>query len=98
MSFVAAQLSVLAYANGFTHWHYRSADPLPEILSTAYFALAADMLRPGDQMTVNLLASSAIGLAQCVVAGIDDQARPQLALLAATPFPSRAAWAGRAAA
>jgi hypothetical protein len=89
MSFTAAQLSVLAYANGFTHWHYRSADPLPAILAPAYFAPAVDMLRPGDQVTVNLLEGDTIGLAHCVVACIRDRAQPQLALLAATTADTR---------
>ncbi|WP_374656148.1 hypothetical protein [Dongia sp.] len=91
MSFCAADLSVLAYANGFTHWHYRTPDPLGQILGpadgandNAYFAAAGEMLRPGDQITINLVSSGAIGLAQLVVAALPSPARPQLKLLAAS--------------
>ncbi|MDY0872499.1 hypothetical protein [Dongia rigui] len=86
MRFDPTQLSVLAYANGFTHWHYRSADPLHGILAPAYFSAAAEMLRPGDQITVNLLEGNTIGLAHCVVTGISD-ADPRIALVGASAMP-----------
>ncbi len=86
MSFEATEFSVIAYANGFTHWHYRSPDNLNEILAPTYFAPAAAMLRPGDQITFNLLHPGAIGLAHCVVAGLAE-GRPSLVLLAVTPEP-----------
>jgi len=85
MSFDARELSVLAYANGFTHWHYRSPDPLAAIISPGYFAPAAEMLRAGDQITLNLLHPTEIGLATAVVADLTEKARPRLGLLAATP-------------
>lgn len=92
MSFEATAFSVLAYANGFTHWHYRSSDTLNEILTPTYFTPAADMLRPGDQITLNLLHPGVIGLAHCVVASLTED-RPKLGLLAVTPEsePTRAA-------
>lgn len=86
MSFEADQLSVLAYANGFTHWHYRSADSLAGILARGYFSLAADMLRPGDQITLNLQSGAQLGLAQLVVTGLADTG-PDLALVAASAMP-----------
>ena len=86
MSFDPAQFSVLAYANGFTHWHYRSADALAQILAHGFFAPAAEMLRPGDQITVNLTAGDAVGLAYCVVARISDGG-PDLALVGASAMP-----------
>lgn len=48
MSFDANDLSVLAYANGFTLWHYRSGDAVEEVRRTGYFARAGDLLRAGD--------------------------------------------------
>lgn len=84
MSFDPAQLSVLAYANGFTHWHYRSNDPLARLLSADYFAPAAEMLRPGDQLTLNLLEGETVGLAHCVVASLASR-KVDLALVAASP-------------
>jgi hypothetical protein len=85
MSFDATQLSVLAYANGFTHWHYRTAASLDQVLAPGHFAAAADMLRPGDQITLNLQTGDAVGLAQLVVAGITGK-RPELALIAVSPM------------
>jgi hypothetical protein len=60
--FVARELSILAYANGFTLWHYRTNDPRELVLSrkagdpdfTGYFAPACDLLRRGDQIIVSL--------------------------------------------
>lgn len=42
-----ADLSVLAYANNFTLWHYKCRDA-DALLSTNYFKPAHDMLREGD--------------------------------------------------
>lgn len=56
-------LSVLAYANGFTLWHYRNpAAPITACLGAGFFQDAADMLTPGDIMFV-----SGSGAAACVV-------------------------------
>ncbi|MGH7155411.1 MAG: hypothetical protein ACREF3_15905, partial [Acetobacteraceae bacterium] len=45
---------VLAYANGFTLWHYKTgADPLEAIRCSGFFADAADMLAGGDIMMVS---------------------------------------------
>jgi len=85
MSFDAAQLSVLAYANGFTHWHYRTPDALDHVLLPDYFAPAAEMLRPGDQITLNLQGGTTMGLACLVVAGITGK-RLDLALVAVNPM------------
>ena len=46
-------LSVLAYANGFTLWHYVTADTLAAVEGAGYFAAASDMLRAGDMILVN---------------------------------------------
>ncbi|MBL8708129.1 MAG: hypothetical protein JNL25_02950 [Rhodospirillaceae bacterium] len=98
MSFDAQELSVLAYANGFTHWHYRTRDSLDQLLGArgegegdagTYFAAAREVLRPGDQITVNLLTPGAVGLAQLAVIQLPETCAPRLALLAATPPPLR---------
>jgi hypothetical protein len=100
MSFCAAELSVLAYANGFTHWHYRTADPLERILrpgssanDDCYFAAAGEMLRPGDQITLNLIGPVGIDIAQLAVTAVPIPARPQLRLIGASlqPAPERLA-------
>ena len=101
MSFCAQDLSVLAYANGFTHWHYRTRDALSDLLSAPipaaitggandndYFAGARELLRAGDQITVNLLGAEATGLAQVVVTAMPVDGQVRLMLLAATAAPA----------
>jgi hypothetical protein len=83
MSFNANDLSVMAYANGFTHWHYRTSDPLDQLL-TGYFAGAAELLRAGDQITVTLLGQNRADLATLAVTTLPAAAAPQLALLASS--------------
>jgi hypothetical protein len=49
MAFAVRNLSVLAYANGFTLWHYKSGkDTLDAVGSGNYLADASDMLTAGD--------------------------------------------------
>ena len=53
MAFDSQNLSVLAYANGFTLWHYKStADTLATLTGSGYFNNASDMLRLGDTLTL----------------------------------------------
>ena len=54
MSFAIRDLSVLAYANGFTLWHYKTAaDTLPAVQEAGYFDDAVDMLASGDMLLVS---------------------------------------------
>jgi hypothetical protein len=54
MAFSLRNLSVLAYANGFTLWHYKSeSDPLDRAITKGYFAPAADLLAPGDMVMLS---------------------------------------------
>lgn len=54
MAFSLRRLSVLAYANGFTLWHYKTAtDELPHTLAPGHFDDASDMLSSGDIMMVS---------------------------------------------
>ncbi len=58
MSFVVRNLSVLAYAQGFTLWHYKAADEgIAVVADPGFFEEAGDMLAAGDM----LLASAADG-------------------------------------
>jgi len=53
MSFNSSQLSVLAYANHFTLWHYNADDaPIVDIGQPGFFDKAADMLNVRDQIIV----------------------------------------------
>ena len=51
--FAVRQLSVLAYANGFTLWHYRSACSLAAVCAPGFFRDGTDMLNAGDVMMLN---------------------------------------------
>jgi hypothetical protein len=54
MSFAIRDLSVLAYANGFTMWHYKPADDaLSDVASDNFFADASDMMAAGDMIIVS---------------------------------------------
>lgn len=72
MAFSARELSVLAYANGFTLWHYRSADRAQELLGPApgYFAAADELLRPGDQILLSLARPGGPAAAAVVVRAV----------------------------
>jgi len=47
-------LAVLAYANGFTLWHYATADGAADVDTQGYFNGASDMLRTGDMIMANV--------------------------------------------
>ena len=52
MTYKASDLSVLAYANSFTLWHYTTVDAA--VTGTGYFNSAADMLRVNDLIIANI--------------------------------------------
>ena len=52
MAFVPSDLSVLAYANNFTFWHYVTTDD--DVTTAGYFDKAADMLRLNDLIIANV--------------------------------------------
>ena len=54
MAFNARNLSVIAYANGFTLWHYTTIDVAGDVDTTGYFDPAAEMLRTGDMILANV--------------------------------------------
>lgn len=57
--FANRNLSVLAYAQGFTQWHYRGSDTVSqpatvaETLAPGFFDRACDMMKPGDVMLIS---------------------------------------------
>lgn len=64
MSFALRNLSVLAYANGFTLWHYKAeADRLADAANPGYFADAADLIAEGDMV---MLSGAGGGRLACV--------------------------------
>jgi len=58
MAFESKNLSVLAYANGFTLWHYTTADAA--VSGPGYFNYACRMLRVGDMILANVGVGSAV--------------------------------------
>ena len=69
MAFAVRNLSVLSYANGFTLWHYKAADPLHAVEAPGYFGDAGDMLAQGDMMMLSAADGARI---VCVSASGDD--------------------------
>ncbi len=54
MAFAVRNLSVLAYAQGFTLWHYKAVNaPLARAAGDGFFDDAADMLAPGDMLMIS---------------------------------------------
>jgi hypothetical protein len=54
MAFAIRNLSVLAYAQGFTLWHYKAGpDRLDDVAAPGFLADAADMLVHGDMILIS---------------------------------------------
>lgn len=54
MAFAIRNLSVLAYANGFTLWHYKAGkERLCAVAESDFFGDAGDMLTTGDMVMVS---------------------------------------------
>ncbi|MAZ00494.1 MAG: hypothetical protein CMH32_08185 [Micavibrio sp.] len=54
MAFKSSDLSVLAYANTFTLWHFKTVDTAAEVIASNYFDKAANMLRVNDLIIINV--------------------------------------------
>jgi len=54
MAYHSKDLSVLAYANGFTLWHYTTTDTATTVDTSGYFNAASTMLRVGDIVVANV--------------------------------------------
>ena len=52
MAFKLSDLSVLAYANNFTLWHYKTTDAA--VTGTGYFNSGSDMMRVNDLIIANV--------------------------------------------
>ncbi|MBL8837250.1 MAG: hypothetical protein JNL66_13440 [Alphaproteobacteria bacterium] len=89
MAYATRNLSVLAYANGFTLWHYETADGAAALAGFGYFDQAADLFRRGDIV----IATTADGASLLSVASCDgERVRVgALAASAAVPAPAVAA-------
>ena len=72
MAFESKDLSVLAYANGFTLWHYTTTDA--DAAAAGYFDNAAEMLRAGDVIIANVGTAGERRLGVLHVAASGDEA------------------------
>lgn len=52
--FDASNLSALAYANGFTQWHYKTHDSWPEVARKGYFDPGNHLIKPDDMVILTL--------------------------------------------
>lgn len=53
MAFENRNMSVIAYANGFTLWHYKCDEPLSEIMKPDFFAPIWTLYALGDIIIIN---------------------------------------------
>ena len=53
MAFQNKNLSVIAYANGFTLWHYAANETLATITTAGYFNSVKTLMNIGDIVIVN---------------------------------------------
>ena len=53
MAFQNKNLSVIAYANGFTLWHYKENATLATITASGYFSSLKNLMNSGDIILIN---------------------------------------------
>ena len=53
MAFQNKNLSVIAYANGFTLWHYKANETLATITASGYFSSVHTLMNTGDIILIN---------------------------------------------
>ena len=68
MAYRSQDLSALAYANGFTLWHYRTSDSAADVDNARYFDAAGRMLRVGDFIMLCAGVEGVSSYGVCVVA------------------------------
>jgi hypothetical protein len=69
--FKIRDLSVLAYANGFTLWHYKAGqDPLYDVCEPGFFNEAADLLAAGDLIMISGVAAARIRALATIDGGV----------------------------
>lgn len=60
MAFQNKNLSVIAYANGFTLWHYAANETLTAISASGYFNNVLTLMNTGDIIIINASNGTAI--------------------------------------
>lgn len=54
MSMNSKNLSVLAYSNGFTFWHYKTEDAKDAVVAANYFNDVANIFNVGDLIVASM--------------------------------------------
>ncbi len=67
MAFLSKNLAVLAYANGFTLYHYTTTDAAAVVDTAGYFNSASGMLRVGDRIMASVDTDGTPGYGDFVV-------------------------------
>ena len=80
MAYNPHNLSVLAYANGFTLRHYTTVDTAATADTTGYFNGAAAMLRVGDMIFANVETAGTTGSVRCSLERCRRPAYPHVCL------------------
>lgn len=60
MAFQNKNLSVIAYANGFTLWHYAARETMAQITTNGYFNGVKTLMNIGDIVIINASDTTAI--------------------------------------
>ena len=60
MAFSNKNLSVIAYANGFTLWHYSAKETIATISANGYFNQVKTLMNAGDIIMINASDTTAI--------------------------------------
>ncbi len=66
MAFKTNNLSVLAYANGFTLWHYKTTDTKAVTMASTYFADMSKVINANDFIFINASDQSVIAAVSAV--------------------------------
>lgn len=82
MSGMEKNMNVLAYANGFTLWHYQWTDDAADPMADAAFDAAASLLKAGDVVLINRI-SNGRATARLAVVGAVSGGSVRLAALGA---------------
>lgn len=53
MAFQNKNLSVIAYANGFTLWHYKANETVSALTTSGYFSSVKTLMSTGDMILIN---------------------------------------------
>ncbi len=72
MSMNSKNLSVLAYANGFTLWHYKTADAKATVSASGYFNDVANIFNVGDLIVTSMSITGTMETKIYVVSSIES--------------------------